>query len=193
MSYQFVLASSNPHKAEEFSDLFDQNIVQISPAPERLSIKETGISFQQNALLKAEKYFQLLKSPTLADDSGLVVPTLPDEMGVYSARFGGKGLQDRERAILLLEKIKNRERNAHFICFLCLYLSPEEIFFFEGRMEGYISHQYCGKNGFGYDPVFIPLHRKGEETLAEIPEWKQRYSHRAKAARLAQNFLKERL
>ena len=194
MSYQFTLASGNPHKAGEFSDLFDRSIVRVSPAPEKQNIEETGLSFQQNALLKAERYFQVLKTPTLADDSGLEVSALSGEMGIRSARFGGPGLGDRERALLLLEKLKNeRERKARFICFLCFYLSPEEVFFFEGRMEGSISHQYRGEHGFGYDPVFVPLHCEGEETLAEIPEWKGQYSHRAKAAGLAQSFFQGRL
>ena len=193
MSYQFIMASGNSHKLCELSDLFDRNIIRVSASPEKQIVGETGTSFQQNALLKAEKYFQVLKVPTLADDSGLEIFALSNEMGIHSARFGGKGLDDRERSLLLLEKLRGKERCARFLCFLCFYLSPREIFFFEGRMEGYISHQYCGRNGFGYDPIFIPFHRKGEETLAEIPEWKRLYGHRAKAAGLAQNFFKERL
>ena len=194
MSYQFILASGNPHKAREFSDLFDGNIVRVSPTPEKQNVQETGVSFQQNALLKAERYFEVLKTPTLADDSGLEVSALSGEMGIHSARFGGEGLSDRERALLLLEKLKDeKNRKARFVCFLCCYLSPREVFFFEGRMDGAISHQYQGEHGFGYDPVFIPLHHEGEQTLGEIPEWKGQYSHRAKAVGLAQSFFKGRL
>ena len=190
MNAQFILASGNSHKAREFADLFDQNIVRILSAPEKLGVEETGTSFQQNALLKAEKYFQALKAPTLSDDSGLEIFALPGEMGIHSARFGGEGLGDRERALLLLEKLKdNEERGACFVCFLCFYLSPGEVFFFEGRMEGSISHHCRGREGFGYDPIFIPTHYDGgDKTLAEIPEWKRRYGHRAKAVGLAQNF-----
>ena len=194
MIHRFTLASGNAHKAKELSELFDKNVVEVFPSPEKLMIEETGTSFQQNALLKAEKYFKALKTPTLADDSGLEVTALPEEMGIYSARFGGEGLSDRDRALLLLDKLKEkRERSALFVCYLCFYLSPREIFFFEGRMEGAVSHQYRGKDGFGYDPVFIPTHGDGEKTLAEIPHWKRQYSHRAKAAGLAENFFRDRL
>ena len=193
MSYQFVLASGNPHKAKEFSNLFNGDIVRICPPPEKQLINETGTSFRQNALLKAEGYFQKLKVPVLADDSGLEVFALSGEMGVYSARFGGEGLSDRERALLLLEKLVNEERRgACFICVLCFYLSPKEIFFFEGRMKGSVSREYRGQDGFGYDPVFVPLHHEGEETLAEIPDWKAQYSHRAKAVGFSQSFFRGR-
>ena len=193
MTYQFTLASGNPHKAEEFSDLFDKAVVRVAPAPQKQRVEETGTSFQQNALIKAEHYFRVLKTPTLADDSGLEVPALPDEMGIYSARFGGEGLDDRERALLLLEKLRDKDRRARFVCFLCFYLSDNEVFFFEGRMDGEVSSQYGGAGGFGYDPVFVPTHGEGEKTLAEIPGWKRQYSHRAKAAGLAQSFFKGRL
>ena len=193
MTYQFTLASGNHHKAEEFAALFNKDVVRIVSAPEKLRVEETGSTFQQNALIKAKQYFQMLKTPTLADDSGLEVPALPDEMGVCSARFGGEGLSDRERALLLLEKLGDKDRSACFVCFLCFYLSEREIFFFEGRMEGAVSSEYCGSGGFGYDPVFIPSHGEGAKTLAEIPEWKRQYSHRAKSVGLAQNFFKMRL
>ena len=193
MSYQFALASGNPHKAEELADLFDRDILKVVPAREKQRVEETGTSFQQNALLKAQQYYQVLKTPTVADDSGLEVPTLPDEMGIHSARFGGEGLDDRERALLLLKKLGDKERKARFVCFLCFYLSEREVFFFEGRMEGVVSPEYRGSGGFGYDPVFIPSHGDGDKTLAEIPQWKRQYGHRAKAAGLAENFFRDRL
>ena len=193
MSYELTLASGNVHKARELSDLFDTSIIRIAPAPQTLQVEETGTSFQQNALLKAEKYFQALQKPTLADDSGLEVPALPGEMGIRSARFGGEGLTDRERAHLLLDKLEGSDRKALFVCFLCFYLSPREIFFFEGRMEGSVSTEYRDGAGFGYDPVFVPSHGEGGKTLAEMPQWKRQHSHRAKAASLAQKFFHERV
>ena len=193
MSYELTLASGNSHKAQEFSDLFDENIIRVVSAPQALDVEETGTSFQENALLKAEKYFQVLQKPTLADDSGLEIPALPEEMGIRSARFGPEGLSDRERAQLLLEKLEGKDRQGLFVCFLCFYLSPREIFFFEGRMEGSVSLDYRGEEGFGYDPVFIPTYGEGGKTLAEIPHWKRQHSHRAKAAKLAQGFFKERI
>lgn len=196
MSFEFVLASGNSHKAKELGELFDSSIISISPAPEQVEVEETGSSFSQNAALKAHAYWGQLGRPTISDDSGLVVEALPGELGVTSARFGGEGLSDRARAELLLEKMagkKGVDRSAHFVCVLSFYFSPDEVFFFEGRMDGEIATDYRGEYGFGYDPVFIPTHHQGDQTLAELPDWKKEHSHRAQAAALAQRFFRERL
>ena len=193
MSYHFILASGNPHKGEEFSRLFDKNIITLSSAPEKIEVEENGTSFRQNALIKAEAYNHKYKTPVLSDDSGLTVPSLPDELGIHSARFGGPGLSDKDRAMLLLNKIQDKtgiDRSAYFVCLLCFYFSKKEIFFFEGRIEGHIGNKYYGTYGFGFDPVFVPhlpLLEK-EKTLAELPFWKKKYSHRAKACHLAEVF-----
>ena len=189
---QFILASGNPHKARELTQLFSGGGVEIVPAPEGLSVEESGNSFEQNALLKAQAYVERFQAPTLADDSGLNVPSLPREMGVHSARFGGENLSDRQRAELLLERLQGQTgtmREAHFVCLLCLYFSPEEVFFFEGRLEGVISESCQGEGGFGYDPVFIPQKAPQGESLAQIPQWKRQHGHRARAAQRAQEFL----
>lgn len=192
---ELVLASGNAHKAQEFDELFTLDFLKVKPAREKLEVAETGESFQENALLKAEAYFALEKSPVVADDSGLVVQYLPDELGIHSARFGGPDLSDAERAYLLLERLsgltRSEERAAYFVCHLCLYFSADEIYFFEGRLNGTISRDYRGEAGFGYDPVFIP-DGLSEQTLAENPEWKSQNSHRAIAVGYAERFLKER-
>ncbi|GAB4415917.1 MAG: RdgB/HAM1 family non-canonical purine NTP pyrophosphatase [Bacteriovoracaceae bacterium] len=189
-SIDFILASSNSHKAEEFNVLFQSSPIKVSAAETKIEVDETGESFRENALLKAEAYYKKFKKPTLADDSGLTVLALPDELGIYSARFGGAGLTDRQRAVLLLEKmqdISEGSREAFFTCVLCFYLSPKEIFFFEGRLRGAIGHEYIGEHGFGYDPVFIPEKGNGK-TLAELPELKDQISHRATAVKEAVTF-----
>lgn len=184
-----ILASGNQHKAEEFAELFDKKIVKIEAASEKIDVVEDGDTFFSNARKKAEAYFEKYKKPVMADDSGLVVEALPDDLGLYSARFGGEDLTDRQRAELLIEKMKEQDnRNAYFICVLCFYLSPEEVFFFEGRMDGKIGKSYLGDHGFGYDPVFIPQHHEGANTLAMLPEWKKENSHRSQACNAAQNF-----
>jgi XTP/dITP diphosphohydrolase len=188
-----ILASSNAHKAEEFAELFSPQIISVKAAPEKLEVAETGGSYFENALLKAQAYYEKFKVPVLADDSGLNVEYLPAELGVQSARFGGDDLTDKGRALLLLEKLSGeKNRNAYFSCVLCFYLSPKEIFYFEGRVHGKIGSDYKGDGGFGYDPVFIPDDCKGEQTLAELPEWKNKHSHRAVATQLAQNFFSQR-
>jgi XTP/dITP diphosphohydrolase len=191
---QLILASGNAHKAEEFAELFSPAVVTIKAAAEKLEVAETGVSYFENALLKAQAYYEKFKIPILADDSGLTVEELPEELGVQSARFGGDGLTDKDRALLLLKKLTDKEnRNAHFTCVLCFYLNPKEIYYFEGRMKGKIGLSYQGTAGFGYDPVFIPDDHAGDATVAELPEWKNKNSHRALAVTLAQKFFSQRV
>lgn len=190
---ELLLASGNAHKAEEFASLFDPSIIQVKAAPKKLEVLEDGQSYFENAYKKAAAYFAEFKVPVLADDSGLNVTALPDELGITSARFGGEGLSDKERAVLLLEKMQNqKERSAYFSCVLCIYLNDKEIFYFEGRMNGSIAHVYRGSGGFGYDPVFVPTEAPESLTLAELSDWKAMHSHWALASSLAQKFFANR-
>ncbi len=191
----FILASGNAHKAEEFAELFDPNVIKVSAAAEKLEVDETGTTYNENALLKAKAYYDKYKRPVLADDSGLNVEVLPDELGIYSARFGGEGLSDTDRANLLLEKMAGKakeDRCAHFTCVLCFYINPKEVFFFEGQLKGFIGNELRGEAGFGYDPVFHGLGPFEEKSIAEIPEWKHENSHRSNACKEALKFFKER-
>ncbi|EQC51267.1 RdgB/HAM1 family non-canonical purine NTP pyrophosphatase [Bacteriovorax sp. DB6_IX] len=191
--HQFLLATGNAHKAEEFAKIFNPEVLKIEAAPEKLDVIEDGLTFNENALLKAKAYYEKFGKPVMADDSGLCVEALPEELGIYSARFGGEGLDNRQRAELLLEKMKGEEnRKAYFVCVLCFYLGENEIYFFEGRVDGTVSQEYKGEHGFGYDPVFEPLGDHGGKSLAELPEWKDENSHRAKACFHAEKFFKER-
>ncbi|MBH48413.1 MAG: non-canonical purine NTP pyrophosphatase [Halobacteriovorax sp.] len=187
--FSFILASGNAHKAEEFAELLSPEIVKVEAAEQKLDVVEDGESFQANALLKAQAYYQKFKVPVMADDSGLVVEALPGELGIHSARFGGEGLSDTDRVNLLLEKLKGvEERSAYFVCQLCCYFSPKEIYFFEGRLSGEIGHAPKGEHGFGYDPVFIPTKAGADVSFASDPEFKAKYSHRAVACQHAQSF-----
>ena len=189
MIYNFLLATGNIHKLVEFTSLFNKNIINLELSPKNLDIVESGETFQENALLKARGYFEEFKKPTLADDSGLVVEALPGELGIYSARYGGEGLSDEERVDLLLTSMKGSfRRSCYFICILCFCLKPDEIFFFEGRLQGNIAEEKRGEDGFGYDSIFIPLKSDGDKTLAELPEWKCLNSHRSKASKEAESF-----
>jgi XTP/dITP diphosphohydrolase len=192
---EFILATSNKHKALEFAELFDPKKITIVPAQNSIEVDETGISYFENALLKAKAYYDQFKAPVLADDSGLAVINLPGELGIYSARFGGPGLSDKERALLLLQTLAEKnisDREAYFTCVLCFYLSPTEIFYFEGRMAGKIGHSYLGENGFGYDPIFIPIDSKEGRVVSELPDWKKDNSHRAFAVKQALKFFQEK-
>lgn len=189
--YQFILASGNAHKASEFSELLNPEVIAVSAASEKLDVVEDGKSFQANALLKAKAYFDKYQKPVVADDSGLVVNALPGELGIHSARFGGEGKSDQQRYELLLEKMKDQtDRNAYFVCLLCFYFSPEKIFFFEGRLQGSIGHEAKGGHGFGYDPVFIPTKLSEGKSFAEDPNFKAKHSHRAVACQQAESFFK---
>lgn len=209
----FKIASGNEHKKKEFEELFAKCPELINREVSenvKLEVEETGSSFEENALLKAKAYFDHYKIPSMSDDSGLVVEELPDELGLHSARFGGEGLTDQERLELLIKKLEGKEgkeRAAYFVCVLCFYAGPEEIYYFEGRMDGRITKAPHGTDGFGYDPVFHPTeldaltqnpvnmgHNEdyGDVSLAMVSDWKQKHSHRAKACRVALKFFSER-
>ncbi len=189
----FLLGTGNAHKAEEFKELFFQTLT-INAAPRTLDVDETGNTFIENALIKAKAYYETYKVPSLADDSGLVVEALPDILGVQSARFAPElpAYPDKCQKLIEILNSTHKERKAYFVCVLCFYLSPDEIYFFEGRVPGIIGNELKGEKGFGYDPIFIPERKENDgKSLAELPEWKNEFSHRAKAAQAAIEFFKE--
>ena len=191
--FKLIFASSNAHKAKELAMLLDSKIIELTPASQALEVKEDTGTFQGNALTKATAYFQHFKAPVVADDSGLVIEAMPNDLGVESANFGGPGLSAKERSLLVLEKMKmipKEKRGAYFVCHLCFYLSASEIYFFEGRVKGAIGFDYRGDGGFGYDPIFVPEKGKLGLTLAEQEEWKNLNSHRAVAASAANAFFR---
>lgn len=192
----FLLASGNAHKAEEFRELFHGKIT-VNPAPSTLQVDETGKTFTENALLKARAYFEVYKVPTLADDSGLVLEAFPELLGVQSARFSPELSTYTEKCQRLLELYQEKspaDRKAYFVCVLCFYISEEEYYFFEGRVHGEIGTELRGSHGFGYDPIFVPERREKDGlSLGELPEWKNEFSHRAKASRSALTFFERPL
>lgn len=188
----FLLASGNAHKAEEFKELF-QGVLTVKASPASLEVDETGTTFTENAFLKARAYYDSYQVPAMSDDSGLVVPALPDILGVQSARFAPelKSYDDKCRKLISLLESKD-SREAYFVCVLCFYISPDEVYFFEGRVNGSIGTELKGSDGFGYDPIFIPERKENDgKSLAELPEWKNEFSHRAKASQNAMHFFKE--
>lgn len=188
----FLLASGNAHKAEEFKELFE-GILTINPAPQTLEVDETGKTYTENAFLKAKAYYDTYKTPALADDSGLNIESLPDILGVQSARFEPELKDYSDKCKKVIELLSTKEsRAAYFVCVLCFYLSPDEVYFFEGRVHGTIAFELKGEKGFGYDPIFIPERKELDgKSLAELPEWKNEFSHRAKASQSALHFFKE--
>ena len=151
---ELILASGNAHKAEEFNDLFDPKLICVKAAPEKIDVVEDGTSYFENALLKARAYYEKFKVPVIADDSGLSVAALPEELGIHSARFGGDGLKDRDRAELLLKKMDGvSTREAFLSCVLCVYFNEKEIFSFSPSVPGSVSHRSFSDFSF----VFLVL------------------------------------
>lgn len=189
---EFILASTNEHKCIELNELLSEGGLKISPAKSKLEVIEDGLTFQENAYKKAKAYYDEFQVPTVSDDSGLVVPSMPDILGIYSARFAPElsDYKDKNKKLIELMHAKTgEERAAYFVCYLCFYISPSEVYHFEGRVHGEISRELSGSDGFGYDPVFLPEGQDGK-SLAEVGAWKMKNSHRAKACLSAVNFFK---
>lgn len=151
-------------------------------------VEETGTSFEENAMLKAETYGKLSGKLTIADDSGIEVDALGGAPGIYSARYGGDGKDDQDRNKLLLENVEGipeHQLTARFRCVVALWNPIDNtIVTFDGKIEGKITRNVRGKNGFGYDPLFFFPEKN--KTLAELTLIeKERVSHRGEAMRKA--------
>lgn len=195
---ELLVATNNAGKVRELeSALSDlplrlRLLTEFEGVPEA---EETGVTFAENATLKALYYSAHARVLTLSDDSGLVVDALGGAPGVYSARYAGKSATYAERMAKLLEEIDatgDTERRARFVCVIAVAEpSTDELITFEGRCEGRIAREPRGTGGFGYDPVFIP--EGHTQTFGELPEAiKQTISHRARAVAQASRFLRER-
>lgn len=194
-----VIATNNEGKRQEFAAAFAplgvgvRSLADFNELPE---IIEDGVTFADNAQLKAKLVANHLQLPVLADDSGLCVDALDGRPGVYSARYAGEQATDEDNNNKLLAELKalrqeeeefaaenDRLSTAHFVCALALY-DPltEKLLTVEGRCSGYITAVPRGTNGFGYDPLFfVPQYG---QTMAELPpQLKMEISHRGEAIR----------
>ncbi|GAA0352741.1 hypothetical protein GCM10008932_02180 [Alkalibacterium iburiense] len=181
-----VIATKNKGKAKEFEALFERygySIKTLLDFPELEDVEETGETFQENALLKAETIAKELQTVVIADDSGLAVEALHGQPGVYSARYAGEEKNDaRNNAKLLneLADVKDENRKATFHCSLAIAHPEKESLVVDGKLEGQIAGVPRGLNGFGYDPLFYVPEK--DKTLAELSEEeKNEISHRARA------------
>ena len=190
---RYILASNNKGKLKEIKALlsdFGSEVISQNEAGLSLEAEETGVTFEENALIKARAACEALSQPAIADDSGLAVESLGGAPGVYSARYGGC-TTDEERVSLLLRNLEGVEnRSAKFVsCIACAFPNGD-IITARGECEGRITDKPRGDGGFGYDPVFeIPTIGK---TMAELsPEEKNAVSHRGKALRIFKMKLRE--
>jgi XTP/dITP diphosphohydrolase len=185
---QLLLASRNPHKLREFSEILGRNyaVRDLSGESEAPVIEETGKTFAENAILKAVGISKRFPGLVVADDSGLEVDALGGAPGVYSARYAGPNATDAENIARLLSELRKSRKEdpfkARFRCVLAVAREGKVLNTIDGVSEGTIVDSPRGKSGFGYDPIFQPT--GSTETFAELsPEKKNEISHRARAIR----------
>lgn len=181
-----VIASRNSHKLAELRAIFgipQELLRSVAEYPGAPDPDENGLTFEANALIKARAIRDFTGEWALADDSGLEVDSLNGEPGVYSARYAGNHGDDGANNRLLLEKMAplKSPRSAHFSCAIALVSPDGREYIATGICPGMILHEGRGRNGFGYDPLFLPDGH--DKTFAELPsEVKCAFSHRAVAA-----------
>ena len=192
-----VLASKNKHKLVEISQItkkFDMELVLQSELGVDIDVEETGTTFEENSLLKAEAVMKATGLPALADDSGIAVDALDGAPGIYSARYGfDESLDDWGRLQLLLkntENVPDGQRQAKFVCVISFVTPDGQVIQARGEIHGELLREARGENGFGYDPIFYypPL---GKTTAELTSEEKNAVSHRANALKVFYEKLKE--
>lgn len=193
---KLVLASKNKKKLVELDTILSQLGVQVcseADAGVDVEVEETGTTFEENSLLKAKAVMEASGLPAVADDSGLCVDALNGAPGVYSARYGGEGLDDTGRYRLLLENMRGQmPRTAKFVSVITCCFPNGDVISARGECSGTIAFAPMGEDGFGYDPVFfVPSLKK---TFAQMTaEEKNAISHRGKALAAFQVKLEEYL
>lgn len=193
---RLVVASHNPGKVKEISDLLAPLAIEVRSAAE-LGLPEpaeTGSSFAENALIKAAAVSKASGLPALSDDSGLEVAALGGEPGIYSARWAGPNkdfalaMRNIEEKLKAVGSLTPQQRRAEFVCLLSICRPDGEHQEFEGRASGSLVWPPRGRKGFGYDPMFLP--DGFDMTFGEMePAQKHRISHRARAFRKLLDFL----
>ena len=192
-----VLASKNPHKLVEISKItekFGFDLVLQSELGVDIDVEETGTTFEENSLLKAEAVMKATGLPALADDSGIAVDALNGEPGIYSARYGfDESLDDWGRLLLLLkntEHVPDGQRQAQFVCVITMVTPEGQVIQARGEIHGELTREARGENGFGYDPIFYyPPY--GMTTAEMSAEDKNEVSHRGNALKVFYEKLKE--
>jgi XTP/dITP diphosphohydrolase len=183
---EIIIATKNAGKVKDFETLFSPKgfkVKSLLDFPEIEDVEETGVTFAENATLKAEAISSALNKPVIADDSGLAIDALNGEPGVYSARYAGENKDDNANIEKVLQKLNDvpfEKRTARFHCALAIAVPGKRTEIVEGTCEGHILEEKRGKNGFGYDPIFFV--EKWRCSMAELSkEQKNQISHRANA------------
>jgi XTP/dITP diphosphohydrolase len=191
-----VLASNNPGKLRELNTILSAlglEVISQREAGLNLDVEETGTTFEENSLLKAQAACQASGMIAIADDSGLEVDALNGAPGVYSARYGTPDLDDQGRTALLLKNMEGKEERAcRFVSVVTCCFPDGRVLVARGTCEGQVAENPQGENGFGYDPIFyVP---ELEKTFAQLSdEEKNARSHRGRALQKLAELLKEQI
>lgn len=190
-----IIASNNKGKISEYRKLLGalgHNVYSQSEKNINIKVEETGTTFEENAILKAQAIYDIAHACVLSDDSGLEVEALNNEPGIYSARYKGLQTDEEIRKAILKELEGNSNRKAKFTCCICYIDEKGEKHLFKGIWNGEISLKEEGNNGFGYDPIFISEDGNGKTTASLPIEFKEKNSHRAKAVAMLFDYLKNK-
>lgn len=191
---QLIFATHNQHKVEEINALLPSNVqvLSLKDLNYLTEIPETGATLEENAEIKAKTIYNHFQKPVMAEDTGLEVDFLDGAPGVYSARYAGPKADSQKNIQKLLKELERagNNRKARFRTVIVCILDGV-IHTFTGEVQGFIANTPSGQEGFGYDPIFIPL--GFNHTFAELgPKIKSRISHRSKAWRKVLRFLQNR-
>lgn len=185
---QVIIATQNKGKAKDFEALFGPlgyEVLTLRDVAKDMDVEETGVTFEENAILKAEAVAEALQTTVIADDSGLEIDALNGEPGVYSARYAGEAKSDEaniEKVLTKLEGVPEEQRTARFRCVLAIASPNKETVTYSGSCEGMILSERRGDHGFGYDPIFF-VPNEGKAMAELLPEEKAAISHRGNALR----------
>lgn len=195
---KIILASNNKGKIAEVKEILkymNVEVISMKEAGLDVDIEENGITFEENALIKAEAIMKMTGEITIADDSGLEVDYLNKEPGIYSARYMGHdtSYDIKNNAIIQrLDGVKGTDRSARFVCAMAVVFPDGKNIIARGTMEGLIADKPMGENGFGYDPImYLPEYQKTSAQLSS--EEKNKISHRGKALEKLKTQLQEYL
>jgi len=193
---KLLIGTNNKGKYKEIKDLLPKYIKTYSTSEFKLkSPKEDGLTFEENSIIKSKYFSKKTRLTCLADDSGLEIDLLDKSPGIYSARWGGKKGDFKKAINRVYKELSKKDKNwkykkikARFICVLSVCYLDKKIASVRGKVEGHISSKPKGKNGFGYDPIFIPKNRR--KTFGEMSSLqKYKIDHRFVAFRKIRKFL----
>jgi len=193
---KLLIGTNNKGKYKEIKDLLPKYIKTYSTSEFKLkSPKEDGMTFIENSIIKSKYFSKKTRLICLADDSGLEIDILDKNPGIYSARWGGKNADFKKAINRVYKELSKKDKNwknkkikARFICALSICYLDKKIASVMGKVEGYISSKSKGKNGFGYDPIFIPKNRR--KTFGEMSSiQKYKIDHRFVAFKKIKKFL----